>query len=653
MSKLTLNNVTSFQNDNAAVTTTNNNYTTLSAAFDNTLSRDGTAPNQMGSNLDMNSFHILNLPEPSSDNDPIRKIDLTNVSTITNLIHTASSTSNIIGTGTKTFTVPSGLGFQVGQYVLIQQNGNTANFMSGRITTYAGTTLTTSITNTGGSGTLTNWTIDVSGAPGSNGATGATGATGPAGTPVNVFDTRTLAIAATIPGTTNFIRTLAYNSAGADNSGAIFARVATGTPFTDTWPLTGTIVGGTGYTNGVYYGVPLGGSPTGNGLTAVVVVSGNSVTSVNHSTQPGNSYKIGDVMTTPNVFIGGSGIGFTYTITSISTPLASFTNSIDSSLWQYLPSKGNVHVNEFGANPDWNGADAGATNNFAAVQAALFYSGHILGTNQGSGGFQGNTVRCSTGSYLMNSTATSLIVPFGVFLEGTFGTTLKFHDGFDPSTHCVTLGDPNSHATSFRAGMRNITLYFNPAISAGATTFMVYSNNTQDGGGLEHVYLYCGQRGGIWYEIGYGGASFVTFDNVSITVVGTPPAMNLNIGTTVVDAKNLSIGGPSSGTNNTINAISLAGSGGMYRFIGGHIEFIPNGFSVNLTGSAMCSVENFTAGNGMNQLVTLLSSNNPGNFGMRQCAKNGSTTLVSNGQPSGSGRTLDVFPKDGNVFFNP
>lgn len=77
MSKITLTGPTSFQNDATAVTATANNNTAITNAIENTVSRDGTSPNQMLSTLDMNSNHIINLPSPSSANDPIRFQDLT------------------------------------------------------------------------------------------------------------------------------------------------------------------------------------------------------------------------------------------------------------------------------------------------------------------------------------------------------------------------------------------------------------------------------------------------------------------------------------------------------------------------------------------------------------------------------------------------
>jgi hypothetical protein len=81
--KITLSNVTTFTNDTTSVNTINNNNALITTALDNTLSRDGTSPNQMGSNLDMNSNQILNLPPPSTVNSPARLVDVVTNPTIT------------------------------------------------------------------------------------------------------------------------------------------------------------------------------------------------------------------------------------------------------------------------------------------------------------------------------------------------------------------------------------------------------------------------------------------------------------------------------------------------------------------------------------------------------------------------------------------
>lgn len=75
MSKITVTDLANLQNQTTAVNAINNNNAAITTAFDNTLSRDGTSPNTMGSNLDMNSYHILNLPAPVTNYEPLRVID--------------------------------------------------------------------------------------------------------------------------------------------------------------------------------------------------------------------------------------------------------------------------------------------------------------------------------------------------------------------------------------------------------------------------------------------------------------------------------------------------------------------------------------------------------------------------------------------------
>lgn len=88
MSKITLNNVGSLIDSTTAANTINNNTAVIQAAFDNTLSRDGTSPNTMLNILDMNSNQVLNLPAPATAGSPLRLQDLSTFvggGTVTNI----------------------------------------------------------------------------------------------------------------------------------------------------------------------------------------------------------------------------------------------------------------------------------------------------------------------------------------------------------------------------------------------------------------------------------------------------------------------------------------------------------------------------------------------------------------------------------------
>lgn len=79
MTKVTLDNVGSLIDATTAQTTINDNSAAIVTAVENTLSRDGTAPNQMGATLDMNSQRIINLPNPIGVTEPLRLGDITDI----------------------------------------------------------------------------------------------------------------------------------------------------------------------------------------------------------------------------------------------------------------------------------------------------------------------------------------------------------------------------------------------------------------------------------------------------------------------------------------------------------------------------------------------------------------------------------------------
>jgi hypothetical protein len=77
----------------------------------------------------------------------------------------------------------------------------------------------------------------------------------------------------------------------------------------------GTIVGGSGYTNGVYTNVPLTGGNGSNG-TATITVSGGVVTAVT-LVNPGYLYLVGNTLTAAVSTIGGTGSGFSVPVNNI------------------------------------------------------------------------------------------------------------------------------------------------------------------------------------------------------------------------------------------------------------------------------------------------------------------------------------------------
>jgi len=81
MAKITLTDLVNLQNETTAVNAINNNNAAIEVAMENTLSRDGTSPNQMGANLDMNGNRILNLPSAASADEPVRLQDLADYAT--------------------------------------------------------------------------------------------------------------------------------------------------------------------------------------------------------------------------------------------------------------------------------------------------------------------------------------------------------------------------------------------------------------------------------------------------------------------------------------------------------------------------------------------------------------------------------------------
>lgn len=82
--------------------------------------------------------------------------------------------------------------------------------------------------------------------------------------------------------------------------------------------LTNISSGGSGYTNGAYFNVPLTGG-SGNSATADIIISGGAVTSVT-LVNKGCFYAINNQLSVDSSSVGGTGSGFVLTVTNVSNP---------------------------------------------------------------------------------------------------------------------------------------------------------------------------------------------------------------------------------------------------------------------------------------------------------------------------------------------
>lgn len=103
MAKITLQDITSGYN---LATAYNENNDLIEEAIENTLSRDGSTPNQMEAQIDMNSHRIINLPDADAEHEPITLRQLTAAGTGTILSYDAANgTYTAPGTGGATRSI--------------------------------------------------------------------------------------------------------------------------------------------------------------------------------------------------------------------------------------------------------------------------------------------------------------------------------------------------------------------------------------------------------------------------------------------------------------------------------------------------------------------------------------------------------------------
>jgi hypothetical protein len=459
------------------------------------------------------------------------------------------------------------------------------------------------------------------------------------------------------------LKTLGYATAG-DGGGATFQNIGTAS-FADSYVASYTTTNGTAYANGTYYGVTMQ-TGTKPYVIGFVTYSGGVVTSTFFGYTPGAKCNVGDVYTPVSAF--GGGTGFTLTVTSCTSPLGSFSDAVGNH-FQIVTDEGAFpNALQFGCKGDWNNNDSTATDNFNCLQAGLWFAGLQGPYFPDAGGYWGGRFIVPQGSFMACGAGTqSLNVPMGVNLTGASpkGSVIRMCDAFNTSTHFIELCDPNWHFACFDSRLENITISARNTVTASGSTYMVHSNATQDLGGIVHVYIYSGGRGCYWYQRGYGGAGFTIIDTVSCSSasslaqikIGDTVASGLNVGSTIINMRNIGVGGGSSSPFQTGPGMVLLG--GFANVEGFHFEFAPLGIDVAIpsgTGNGDIVRLHNINGNcfptgGTSGIIQLDATNNAGNAVIGQVpVGSGCTNTVTDGQSGGTNRTTAIVA---DTVFNP
>lgn len=94
MAKISLITVDSLENQTTAVQALNENFGLIAAALENTFSRDGTVPNTMSADVDVNSRRIINLATPIGGSDAARLSDIADALAVDDLTLIPALTGN-------------------------------------------------------------------------------------------------------------------------------------------------------------------------------------------------------------------------------------------------------------------------------------------------------------------------------------------------------------------------------------------------------------------------------------------------------------------------------------------------------------------------------------------------------------------------------
>lgn len=436
--------------------------------------------------------------------------------------------------------------------------------------------------------------------------------------------------------------TQGYGQPG-DGGGAYFKKLSVGAPFQDTYMTAATRVGGSGYTNNTYLGQPLGGG-TGGGCSGGMTVAGGVVTVVS-LVVPCPGYSIGDVLTDP--FLPG-GTGFTYTVTGISLPVASFIDAAGNH-WQFITDQsGRANALQFGCKGDWNGTDGAATNNSACIWSAAAWGSFPVGASAAN--VQGNEILFPRGAYMTCGVANFgggsvpyyFTIPQGVRFTGVGvgGTSLVECAADSSGNHYIALCDGNAKFGQFGCRIEEMTLNLLNISGSTSGIAAIYSNSGQQFVLARNMEIQAGLRGGVKYEIGRGGAAndiWEGIDCVQTSATANNPCFSLNSSGTQHIIRNSTI------VASVGSSIGILNSAGRLIVDGLDIEGYTTGLQQNVTAATNNSVYRNVqeSSNLCSQAITLVNGNVPGNI-LFENIVTGCPITINNGQPGGSNFTTNI-----------
>lgn len=587
--------------------------------------------------------------------------------------YTIAATDRVVGTNaaftaSRTWTLPAASAVNAGQGLIVADFEGTVTGSNTLVIARAGSDTinggaSVTINSANGAYLLVSdgssrWTAQAVGSSIASGVSSIDGASGAISTQAGSLEVTGSTLASNVLSSRTFaatqdlsafsaVQTLGYATAG-DGGGATFKNIGSA-PFLDANITAGTIVGGSGYVNGTYLFAEFTGG-SGHGFVGKIVVSSGAVTSVTPVFNAGGyGYAVGDVLTASNAYLGGTGSGFTYTVTTLSTPKASFTDSAGNH-WQYIV-ESFLDPRQFGAKWDWITTDTGATDDAASIQATLNFAAYT-NTFQVNGNITGSIVQMPRGSAKICS---GLTVYGGIILRGhgPKGTSLRVCDAWaNGAENILTLCDTVPHVACFGPQIADFDITATTAAAANVGTYAIYTNAAQQARAIQNVSVYAGKRGCLRYDTGYGGAAgFYVYDffcTMAPTAVSN--GIVINAGTTLFKFFNTIL--EAGGAGYASNGFNLVG--GQITIDGLHSEGITTMINVDMaTSSHSATVMHVTGGNLCSEVVKLQGTNSPGNFAIYDGVRNGCTNLVTNGQSGGSSRSADARPSAGWVFFNP